>query len=264
VNDEGILMNRLNQKVAIVTGAGKGIGRAIARTFAREGAAVLIADIDTEAGEQVEEEILEAGGDAMFFRVDVRDRHATEEMALAAVQTFGQIDILCANAGIFPEVPLEEMSEEDWDRVLDINLKGLFLSVKGCLPYLKERESGRIVVASSITGNRTGISGLSHYAASKAGMNGFIKAAAMELAKYNITVNGVEPGNILTEGMDEQLGQDYIEAQEEAIPLGRMGEPEEIAYAMLFLASEEAAYITGQTIVVDGGQILPESKFALS
>lgn len=257
-------MKRLDQKVAIVTGAARGIGRAIARTFAQEGAAVLIADVDRNAGEQVEEEIRKAGGSALFFKVDVRDQDGTEEMALAALQAFGQIDILCANAGIFPETPLEGMAEEDWDRVLDINLKGMFLSVKACLPYLKERDSGRIVVTSSITGNRTGISGLSHYAASKAGMNGFIRAAAMELAKYNITINGVEPGNILTEGMDQQLGQDYIAAQAEAIPLGRMGEPEEIAYAMLFLASDEAAYITGQTIVVDGGQILPESKFALS
>jgi 3-oxoacyl-[acyl-carrier protein] reductase len=187
-----------------------------------------------------------------------------EGMARYAIENFGQLDILCANAGIFPETPLDEMTEADWDRVLDINLKGVFLSVKACLPHLKTRPSARILITSSITGNRTGISGLAHYAASKAGINGFIRTAAMELAQHNITVNGVEPGNVLTEGMESQLGQDYIDAQTEAIPLGRMADPEDIAHAMLFLASEEADYVTGQTIVVDGGQTLPESKFALS
>lgn len=257
-------MNRLNKKVAIVTGAGKGIGRAVAHTFAGEGARVIIADVDAEAGQHVENEILDAGGNAIFCKTDVRRESDTEAMAKLARQTYGQIDILCANAGIFPETTLEEMSASDWDQVLDVNLKGVFLSVKACLPYFKDRNQGRILVTSSITGNRTGISGLAHYAASKGGINGFIKASAMELAKYNVTVNGVEPGNILTEGMDQQLGQEYIAAQAEAIPLGRMGQPEEIASAMLFLASDEASYITGQTIVVDGGQILPESKFALS
>lgn len=257
-------MSRLNNKVAIVTGAGKGIGRAIAHLFAREGASILVADVDTKAGQKVEKEIVEAGGKALFFMADVSSPSGTEDMALAAVQAFGQLDVLVANAGIFPETKLEEMGEEEWDHVLDINLKGVFLSVKACLPHLKEQEGARILITSSITGNRTGISGLAHYAASKGGINGFIKTAAMELAQYGITVNGVEPGNILTEGMEEQLGPDYIQAQTEAIPLGRMGDPMDIAYAMLFLASEEAAYITGQTIVVDGGQILPESKFALS
>jgi 3-oxoacyl-[acyl-carrier protein] reductase len=257
-------MHRLADKVAVVTGSGKGIGRAIAHVLAQEGARVVVADIDEAAGEQVVQSIAEEGNEAIFCKADVSNMDGAETMALLAHQTYGQLDIVCANAGIFPEVPLEEMTEEEWDRVLDINLKGVFLSVKACLPFMKKQDAGRVLVTSSITGNRTGISGLAHYAASKAGINGFIRTAAMELAKYNITVNGVEPGNILTEGMDEQLGQDYIDAQAEAIPLGRMGDPEEIASAMLFLASDEASYITGQTIIVDGGQILPESKFALA
>jgi len=257
-------MDRLKGKVAVVTGAGKGIGRAIAQVFAQEGAKVVVADVDQEAGQKTADAIQQQGGMAAFVDADVSTTKGTEAMARATVDQYGQIDILCANAGIFPETPLEEMTEDDWDRVLDINLKGVFLSVKACLPYLKEQETGRVLVTSSITGNRTGISGLAHYAASKGGINGFIKTAAMELAKYNITVNGVEPGNILTEGMDEQLGPDYIKAQEEVIPMGKLGEPEDIAYAMLFLATEEAKYITGQTIIVDGGQILPESKFAVS
>lgn len=224
---------------------------------------MLVADLDAEAGQQVEGEIIEGGGRALFFRADVRSPDDTEDMARAAVQTFGQIDVLVANAGIFPETRLEEMGEEEWDRVLDINLKGAFLSVRACLPYLKEQDNARVLITSSITGNRTGISGLAHYAASKAGLNGFIRTAAMELARYGITVNGIEPGNVLTEGMEDQLGDEYIEAQAQAIPLGRMADPMEIAYPMLFLATEEASYITGQTIVVDGGQTLPESRAAL-
>lgn len=256
-------MNRLADKVAIVTGGGLGIGRAIAKVFAAEGATVLVTDIDRNAGTQTANEIIEAGGRASYFQGDVSQRVDMDDMARYAIENFGQIDILVANAGIFPETPLDEMEEADWDRVLDINLKGVFLTVKACLPFLKERHEGRILITSSITGNRTGISGLAHYAASKAGINGFIRTAAMELAKHAITVNGVEPGNVLTEGMESQLGEDYIEAQTEAIPLGRMADPEDIAYAMLFLATDEASYITGQTIVVDGGQTLPESKFAL-
>ncbi len=256
-------MSRLRDKVAVITGAGMGIGRAIAEIFGAEGAKIVVVDLDQNAGNQTTDEISQAGGTARFFPGDVSQQLDMEEMARFTTDAFGQIDILCANAGIFPEVSLEEMREADWDQVLDVNLKGVFLSVKACLPHLKRRPSPRILVTSSITGNRTGISGLTHYAASKAGINGFIRTAAMELAEYGITVNGVEPGNILTEGMEIQLGQDYIDAQAEAIPMGRMGDPKDIAHAMLFLASDEADYITGQTIVVDGGQILPESKFAL-
>ena len=256
-------LHRLDNEVAVVTGAGKGIGRAVAQLFAREGASVLVVDVDPEAGQQVEQDIIAAGGQALFFRADVRSRDDTEDMARAAAQTFGQINVLVANAGIYPETPLEEMDEEQWDRVLDTNLKGVFLSVRACLPYLKEQAHARILVTSSITGPRTGIAGLAHYGASKAGLNGFIRAAAIELARYGITVNGIEPGNVFTEGLDDQLSAEDIAAQAEAIPLGRLADPMDVAYPMLFLASEEAAYITGQTLVVDGGQTLPESRVAL-
>jgi 3-oxoacyl-[acyl-carrier protein] reductase len=256
-------MNRLTNRVAIVTGAGTGIGRAIAEVLASEAAQVLIADVDEEAGDATAEEIRDAGGVASFVAADVSRLEDVEHMAETAEDQYGQIDILCANAGVFPQVRLAEMSEADWDYVLDVNLKGFFLSLKACLPYLQQSHAGRVIATSSITGNRTGISGLAHYAASKGGINGFIKTAAMELAPSGITVNGVEPGNILTEGMERQLGDDYIKAQEAAIPLGRMGSPEDVAYAVLYLASDAAKFVTGQTIVVDGGQILPESKFAL-
>ena len=172
--------------------------------------------------------------------------------------------MLCHNAGIFPSVRIEDMSEADWMHVNDVNLKGTFLTVKACLPAMKKQSYGRIVITSSITGPRTGNPGLAHYAATKAGINGFMRTAAIEFAKHHITINGVEPGNIMTEGMDVQLGADYIRDQEQSIPMGKLGTPEDVGYAALFLASDEAKYITGTTIVVDGGQTLPESRFAVS
>jgi 3-oxoacyl-[acyl-carrier protein] reductase len=183
-------------------------------------------------------------------------------MAEAAIALHGGIDILCCNAGVFPEAKLAEMSVADWNQVMDINLKGTFLSVQACLPALKACGRGRIVLTSSITGPITGNPGWSHYGASKAGQLGFMRAAAIELAPFKITVNAVLPGNILTEGV-EQLGSEYIASMKSAIPAGRLGSVEDVAYAALFLASEEAAFISGQTIVVDGGQVLPESRMAL-
>jgi 3-oxoacyl-[acyl-carrier protein] reductase len=183
-------------------------------------------------------------------------------MAAMAVERHGGIDIVCCNAGIFPAAKLGEMSVADWDQVLDINLKGTFLTVNACLPGLKARGNGRIVVTSSITGPITGYPGWSHYAASKAGQLGFVRTAAIELAPHKITVNAVLPGNILTEGV-EALGPEYIAGMTSAIPQRRLGSVDDVAYAALFLASDEAGFITGQTIVVDGGQVLPESPAAL-
>lgn len=258
------MVKRLDEKVAIVTGSGRGIGRAIARVFAAEGAKVLVVDLDEAGGGGTVDEIQKTGGVASSVKADISKKPDTEKMTRTAIERYGRIDILCQNAGIYPEVRIENMTEADWDRVHATNLRGTFLTVKACLPQMKIQKYGRIVITSSITGPKTGNPGLAHYAATKAGINGFIRTAAIEFAKYNITVNGVEPGNILTEGMKIQLGQDYIRAQEQSIPLGKLGEPEDVAYAMLFLASDESKYITGQTIVVDGGQILPESRFAVS
>ena len=253
---------RLKGKVAIVTGAGKGIGGGIARVFASEGAKVLVADVDEAWGMKTVNKIKEAGGEASYIKVDVSKKDDTERMARTAVERYGSIDILCNNAGIFTNMArIEEMTEADWDKILTVNLKGTFLTVKACLPQMLRQKYGRILVTSSTTGNRTAIIGLSHYAASKAGINGFIRNVAIELAEHNITVNGVEPGNILTEGMMEVVGEEYVRMNEAVIPMGRLGEPEDIGYAMTFLASDEAKYITGQTIIVDGGQILPESAY---
>ena len=246
----------------IVTGASKGIGKGIARVFAGKGAKVLLAARDLAQAEAAAAGIRSAGGIASALAADVSSPDDCARMAAAAMERHGGIDIVCCNAGIFPAARLGEMSAADWDQVLDINLKGTFLTVNACLPGLKARGKGRIIVTSSITGPITGYPGWSHYAASKAGQLGFVRTAAIELAPHHITVNAVLPGNILTEGV-EALGPEYIARMTSAIPQRRLGSVEDAAYAALFLASDEAGFISGQTIVVDGGQVLPESHMAL-
>ncbi len=184
-------------------------------------------------------------------------------MAAVAVDRFGGIDVLCANAGIFPERPLAEMTEADLDQVLGVNVKGTFFAVTACLPALTASGRGRVVLTSSITGPITGFPGWSHYGASKAAQLGFLRTAAIELAPHRITVNAVLPGNVLTEGL-AGMGEDYLAGMARSIPLGRLGTVADIGNAALFLATEEAGYITGQTLVVDGGQVLPESLDALT
>jgi 3-oxoacyl-[acyl-carrier protein] reductase len=164
------------------------------------------------------------------------------------------------NAGIYPWSLIENIEPEEWDAVLGINLRGTYLIARAALPHMKAKRYGRMVFTSSITGPRVTSPGHGHYSASKAGINGFIKSAALEFSAYGITVNGVEPGNILTEGVKLHRSAAFIRTMEEAVPLGRLGTPRDIANATLFLASDEAAYITGTTIVVDGGQTLPEGK----
>jgi 3-oxoacyl-[acyl-carrier protein] reductase len=252
------VLTSLEGRSVIVTGASKGIGKGIARVFASKGAQVLLAARDLAQAEAAAVDI----GNASAVAADVSREEDCERMARTAVERHGGIDIVCCNAGVFPAARLGAMSVADWDQVLDINLKGTFLTVNACLPELKARGKGRIIVTSSITGPITGYPGWSHYAASKAGQLGFVRTAAIELAPHNITVNAVLPGNILTEGV-ETLGLEYIARMTSAIPQRRLGTVEDVAYAALFLASDEAAFITGQTIVVDGGQVLPESHMAL-
>ncbi len=249
---------RLEGKVAIVTGAGRGIGKAIAATLTREGASVLVVDIDENSARACAQQLREAGGKADHLRVDVSLTGDVRAMAEAALRTFGRIDILCPNAAIFDSSPIETMPEALWDRLLGINLKGVFLCVQACLPQMKAQSYGRIAVTSSITGPRTAIPGMAHYAASKGGINGFIRAAALELAKHRITINGVEPGHVMTPGAETMYDAEFKRAVEAAIPLGRFATPEDIARSVLFLASDDSAYMTGQTFVVDGGVTLPE------
>ncbi len=253
----------LDGKAAIVTGAGRGIGKGIAAVFAREGARVLVVNRSAEAGQASADEIVAAGGEASFLQADVKLRADMERMAATCIERYGAIDILCANAGVFPTAHIADMSDETWDEVLDTNLKGVFYGVRACIPQMKAQAQGRIVVISSITGPNVGWPGLSHYMASKGGVNAFVRGAALELAGHNVTVNAISPGSIMTQGLLE-LGGDEVEAIRAIIPAGYIGESEDIAYAAVYLASDQARYITGQALVLDGGQILPESPSAMA
>jgi 3-oxoacyl-[acyl-carrier protein] reductase len=257
------MFTSLKGRSVIVTGASKGIGRGIALRFGLAGCNVVVAARGIREAESVVAEIVAAGGAAKAITADVTRRADMLAMAEFTLDTFGAIDILCANAGIFPASPLSTMTEADFDLVVGTNLKGNFLTVSACLPAMKQKKNGRIILTSSITGPVTGFTGWSHYGASKAGQLGFMRTAALELAPYGITVNAVLPGNIATEGL-AGMGKDYIRSMEEAIPLRRLGSIADIANAALFFATDEAAYITGQSLVIDGGQILPESLAGLA
>jgi 3-oxoacyl-[acyl-carrier protein] reductase len=252
----------LEGRSVVVTGASKGIGRGIALRFGLARCRVLVVSRKLSESKTVAAEIAAAGGTALGFAADVTRSAEMQAMAAAAIESFGTIDILCANAGIFPAAKLGAMTEADFDTVIGTNLKGTFLSVSACLPAMKAKKRGRIIVTSSITGPVTGYPGWSHYGASKAGQLGFMRTAAIELARDGITVNAVLPGNIVTEGL-AGLGEDYVRQMEASVPMRRLGSITDIANAALFFASDEAAYITGQSLVVDGGQILPESLAAL-
>jgi len=254
---------RLDGRVAIVTGSGRGIGRAIAQVFAAAGATVIVATRTAAAGEETVASIRQAGGTATLHVCDLARRAAAEDLVAASAQSHGRLDIMLHNAGVFPLVMIDEISEEALDETLNDNLKAAFWLSSAALPYLREAPSPRLLFTSSVTGPRVALPGLVHYAASKSGLNGFIRGAAMEFARHRITVNGVEPGLIHTEAMDLLADVANIADMASAIPLKRLGTPEEIAYAMLYLASDQAAFVTGQTIVVDGGALIPENAAAL-
>jgi 3-oxoacyl-[acyl-carrier protein] reductase len=257
------MFSSLKDKSVLVTGGSKGIGKGIARVFAKAGCKVLITARHEDTAKACADELVKAGGKAAAFAADVTDFKSMQKAAEFAIQAHGGLDVLCANAGIFPQVKIEDMSDETWDITVDTNLKGTFLSVKACLPALKKSGEGRIILTSSITGPVTGFPGWTHYGATKAGQLGFMRTACMELAKYGITVNAVLPGNIKTEGLTD-LGPDYEKSMAASIPLKRLGTVEDIGYAALYFATREAGYVTGQTIIVDGGQILPESMDAIN
>jgi 3-oxoacyl-[acyl-carrier protein] reductase len=251
------LFTPLTGRTVLVTGGTKGIGKGIAGVFAGAGANVVVVGRDRERGEAAAQEL-----GARYVIADVAKAADCERMVAETVAEFGGLDVLCANAGIFPDVKLADMSEEDIDGIFAVNVKGTMLSVKACLPALERSGHGRVIVTSSITGPITGYPGWSHYGATKAAQLGFIRTAAIELAPRSITINAVMPGNIATEGLDE-LGDEYQRKMEESIPQKKLGIVEDIGYAALFFATDEASYITGQTIVIDGGQVLPESLMAL-
>jgi len=247
----------LARRTVLVTGGTRGIGRGIAEVMCGAGARVVISGRDEARGGKVADEISTPDSPCLFRRADVRSQEDLESLASYTAGQFGSLDVLVHNAGVYPEVPLVQMSEADWDLVHDTNLKSTFFAFKACLPFLKESPAGRIILLSSITGPVTGYPGLAHYGASKAGMEGFMRAAAIEVAPFRITVNAVAPGSIRTEGLAD-LGAQAIASMEALIPLHRLGDPRDVANAVLYLASDLASFVTGQSIVVDGGQTLPE------
>src|ERR1700687_1815363 len=251
-------------KSVLVTGGSKGIGRGIAAVFATAGAHVAIAARSKESVDYAVADLDGLGtGKVLGVAVDVSNRDSCTAMAGAVVDAFGGLDVLCAHAGIFPDASLQTMTPEQLAEVLDVNVKGNIYSVQACLDALIASGCGRVILTASITGPITGLPRWAHYGASKAAQLGFRRTAAIELAPHRITVNAVLPGNILTEGLKE-LGEEYLAGMARAIPAGALGTPEDIGYAAAFLASDEAGYITGQAIAVDGGQVLPESLDAVS
>ena len=253
----------LQGRTTLVTGAGRGIGRTIAKVFAQAGSRVLVVTRGEAAGASVVDEIVAVGGDAQLLACDLANPASCRAAVGAAIEHWGSLDIVIHNAGIYPICSIEEMTEEILDATLDVNLKAAFWLTQAALPHLKKSVSPRLLFTSSVTGPRVVLPGLAHYAASKSGLNGFIRSAAMEFAKFRITANGVEPGLIRTEAIDALGDADQIAAMASQIPLKRFGTTEEIAHAMLYLASDEAAFVTGQTLVVDGGALLPENSSAL-
>lgn len=250
-------------RVAVVTGASQGIGQGIAEVFAQAGATVVVAARNEARGARVAGDIENAGGSACFVQCDIGTIEGVEGLVAAVHDRFGRIDVLVHNAGVFPMVAIEALSEAQLEETLAVNLKAAFRLAKAVAPGMRLRGRGRLLFTSSVTGPRVAMPLLAHYAASKAGLNGFIRAASLEYARDGITFNAVEPGYIRTQAMDLLATPQEQVQMAAGIPLGRLGHPHDIGHAMLYLASDEAAYVTGQSIVVDGGSCTPESEVHL-
>lgn len=245
-------------EIVLITGSGIGIGRATALAFGKSGAHVVVTDVLEDAGHAVVAEIVAAGGSAEFHRLDVRSTENADAVVAAVEAKHGRIDTIIANAGIAHRVPLPELTDEKWDYTFDIDLKGIYRVVRPALVGMKARKSGSVVALSSIMGIAYGWDEHVHYSAAKAGVVGLVRGLAVELAREGIRVNGVAPGYIRTAQLlskEHSLGPDADKAGE-FIPMGRIGEPEDIADVILFLASNGARYMTGQVVVVDGGLLV--------
>lgn len=247
-------MGRVENKVAIVTGGAKGIGRAAAAALAEEGAQVAVTDLDAEAGQKTVEAIRENGGDTAFFEHDVASEADWEQVVADVQQTFGTPDILVNNAGLYHITPIEEETVDDWRQLMDVNVTGVFLGMKHCTPLMREQGQGSVINLSSVAG-LVGLSGHACYGASKGAVRTMTKDAAIELAEAGVRANSIHPAYIDTQMAD--YGAEAQGASKEELdamhPIGHMGEPEDVAYAVLYLASEESKFVTGTELVLDGG-----------
>ncbi len=253
----------LTGKIALVTGAGRGMGAEIARLLATRGASVTLANRTQDRAETIAAGIRATGGAARAIPYEAGTRAGNLEAVARTLDAWGGLDIVVHNAGLVEACPIAELTEDDVTRMFAVNTGACLWLAQAALAPMQARGGGRILITSSVTGPRVAISGMAPYAASKAGVNGFIRAAAVELARYRITVNGVEPGFIAAPDLGRTGEDDRSRAIARYIPAGAIGQPADIAHAMLFLASDESRYITGQTIVVDGGATLPESPLLM-
>ncbi len=249
---------KLTGKVAIVTGSARGIGKAIAMSFASEGAAVVVADILIEQARQVVNEIKNQGGTAIAFKADVANRADVQNLVKNTLGNFKAIHILVNNAGIIRRAPLLEITEEDWDAVLAVDLKGVFNCTQAVLGHMMEQRYGKIINISSVAGTGTSSGATADYAAAKAGVIQLTKNTAMVAGPYGINVNSIAPGLIITDfmyiGQSKEEVERFIEKRKEQVVIGRAGRPEDVASLALFLASDDSNYITGQVICCDGGR----------
>ncbi|MCZ7395522.1 MAG: 3-oxoacyl-ACP reductase FabG [Candidatus Methanoperedens sp.] len=244
---------RLENKVAVITGAGSGIGKETALLFAKEGAIVVVADMNERAGEETVEEI-KKNGEGFFVKLDVSNREQTKQMVKITLEKYGKIDVLVNNAGIVQDAFLSKMTEEQWDKVINVNLKGVFNCTQAVVEVMMNQGNGVIINTSSIVGLNGNV-GQVNYAATKAGLIGMTKTLAKELGKKGIRVNAVAPGFIMTP-MTSNVPEKILEMMKEKTPLRRLGDAKDVAYAYLYLASDEAKFINGAVLCVDGGLVI--------
>jgi NAD(P)-dependent dehydrogenase (short-subunit alcohol dehydrogenase family) len=251
-----MVSGRLTDKVAVVTGGGSGMGAAAARALAREGARVVVADIESVLAARVAGDIVAAGGQALAVQADVARPAEARRMVDEALQHYGALNILACIAGVLRTSAVENISEDEWDMVLGVNLKGVFCCAQAAIPTMRAQRAGKIIILASLAGRATSTLGGAHYTASKAGVLGLMRHLARELAPDGINVNAINPGIIDTPMVHAHASQEHLQRVVAAIPFQRMGSSEEVADLVVFLASNESSYITGAAIDIHGGELI--------